>query len=95
LQIETDPKARLYIRKKAFLLGIQARSRYGSDGWTCAEGQPGAGDQPVGGVYVNERCTKTISGRSLVVERNLFRRPDQDIKNFVDQTRISILRAKD
>ena len=28
LQIETDPKARLYVRKKAFLLGLQARSRY-------------------------------------------------------------------
>jgi hypothetical protein len=95
LQIETDPKARLYIRKKAFLLGIQARSRYGSDGWACTEGQPGAGDQPVGGVYVKERCTKTTSGRSLVVERNLFRRSDQDIKSFVDETRISILRAKD
>jgi hypothetical protein len=94
LQIETDPKARLYIRKKAFLLGIQARSRYGSDGWTCTEGQPDAGDQPVGGVYVKERCAKTISGRSLVVERNLFRRPDQDAKSFVDETRISILKAK-
>jgi hypothetical protein len=95
LQIETDPNARLYIRKKAFLLGIQARSRYGSDGWACTEGQRGAGDQPVGGVYVKERCTKTTSGRSLVVERNLFRRSDQDIKSFVDETRISILRAKD
>ncbi|WP_334361212.1 MULTISPECIES: hypothetical protein [unclassified Bradyrhizobium] len=95
LQIETDPKARLYIRKKAFLLGLQAKSRYGSDGWACTEGQPGAGDQPVGGIYLKERCTKTISGRSLIVERNLFRRPDQDIKSFVDETRISILRAKD
>jgi hypothetical protein len=95
LQIETDPKARLYIRKKAFLLGIQAKSRYGPEGWTCSEGQPGAGDQPVGGVYLKERCTKTVNGRSLTVERNLFRRPDQDIKNFVDETRISILRAKD
>ena len=94
LQIETDPKARLYIRKKAFLLGLQARSRYGSDGWACTEGQPGAGDQPVGGVYLKERCTKTIGGRSLVVDRNLFRRPDQDTKSFVDETRISILRAK-
>jgi hypothetical protein len=94
LQIETDPTARLYIRKKAFLLGVQAKSRYGPEGWTCTEGQPGAGDQPIGGVYVRERCTKTISGRSLVVERNLFRRPDQDIKNFVDETRISILRAR-
>ena len=95
LQIETDPKARLYIRKKAFLLGIQAKSRYGPEGWTCSEGQPGAGDQPVGGVYLKERCTKTVSGRSLTVERNLFRRPDQDIKNFVDETRITILRARD
>jgi hypothetical protein len=95
LQIETDPKARLYIRKKAFLLGLQAKSRYGSDGWVCTEGQPGAGDQPVGGIYLKERCTKTISGRSLIVERNLFRRPDQDIKSFVDETRINILRARD
>jgi hypothetical protein len=95
LQIETDPKARLYIRKKAFLLGIQAKSRYGPEGWTCSDGQPEAGNQPVGGVYLRERCTKTVSGRSLIVERNLFRRPDQDIKSFVDETRISILRAGD
>ncbi len=94
LQIVTDPKARLYIRKKAFLLGLQAKSRYGTEGWTCTEGQPDAGDQPVGGVYVRERCTKAISGRSLVVERNLFRRADQDAKSFVDETRISIQRTK-
>jgi hypothetical protein len=93
LQIETDPKARLYIRKKAFLLGLQAKSRYGSDGWACTESHPGAGEQPVGGVYLKERCTKTISGRSLVVDRNLFRRPDQDSKSFVDETRISIQNA--
>jgi hypothetical protein len=95
LQIETDPKTRLYLRKKAFLLGIQAKSRYGADGWACTQGEPGAGDQPVGGVYLRERCTKTISDRALVVERNLFRRPEQDLKDFVDETRVSILRAKD
>jgi hypothetical protein len=94
LKIETDPKARLYLKKKAFLLGIQAKSHYGSDGWQCTEGEPGAGDQPVGGVYLRERCTKTISGRALVVERNLFRRAEQDIKDFVDETRISISRAE-
>ena len=93
LQIETDPKVRLYLRKKAFLLGLQARSRYGSDGWACIDGKPVAGEEPVGGVYLRERCTKTISGRSLVVERNLFRRPGQDIKSFVDETRISIKAA--
>ena len=95
LRIETDPKARLYVRKKAFLFGIQVKSRYGLDGWSCTQAQPSAGEQPIGGVYVRERCTKTTHERSLVVERNLFRRPDQDMKNFVDETRTTILRTKD
>ena len=94
LRIETDPKARLYMHKKAFLLGMQARSRYGSEGWACNEAAPNAGEQPVGGVYVNEQCKKTVSGRSIVVERRLFRRPDQDAKTFVDETSINIMKAK-
>jgi len=95
LRIETDPNARLYIRKKAFLFGIQVKSRYGLDGWSCTQAQPTSGEQPVGGVYVNELCTKNIQSRSIVVERNLFRKPDQDMKNFVDETRMTILRTKD
>jgi hypothetical protein len=94
LRIETDPKARLYIRKKAFLFGTQVKSRYGSDGWSCTQAQPDAAEQPVGGVLVRERCTKTIPHRSIVVERNLYRKPDQDIKNFVDETRVTILLTK-
>jgi hypothetical protein len=94
LRIETDPTARLYIRKKAFLLGIQAKSRYGLDGWSCTEAQPDAGEQPVGGVFVRERCSKSVPNRSIVVERNLFRKPEQDIKSFVDETRMTILLTK-
>ncbi|NPU66168.1 hypothetical protein HL667_14285 [Bradyrhizobium sp. 83012] len=90
LTIETDPKARLYIRKKAFLLGNQVKSRYGADGWDCQERQPTAGEQPVGGVFLRELCKKTVPGRMLTVERELFRKPDQDIKSFVDQTLIRI-----
>jgi hypothetical protein len=93
LKIETDPKARLYLRKKAFLFGPQVKARYGLDGWACTQAQPEAGEQPVGGVYVKERCTKTIQGRALVIERNLFRQAGQDEKSFVDETRVTILRA--
>jgi hypothetical protein len=93
LLIETDPKARLYVRKKAFLFGTQVKSRYGLDGWSCTQAQPNADQQPVGGAYLRERCTKVTDGRSIVVERNLFRRSDQDLKNFVDETRMTILRA--
>jgi hypothetical protein len=93
LRIETDPKARLYIRKKAFLFGTQVKSRYGLDGWSCTQAQPSAGEQPVGGVYLRERCAKVTDGRSILVERNLFRKSDQDLKDFVDETRMTILRA--
>jgi hypothetical protein len=93
LRIETDPKARLYLRKKAFLFGPQVKARYGSDGWNCTEAELGAGEQPIGGVHVKERCTKTIQGRALIVERNLFRKAGQDEKSFVDETRVTILRA--
>src|SRR6516165_2019435 len=39
LKIDTDPKARLYMKKKAFLLGVQVKSRYGSEGWECTQRQ--------------------------------------------------------
>ena len=93
LKIETDPKTRLYLRKKAFLFSAQVKAHYGSDGWVCRQAQLENGEQPVGGVYVKERCTKTIHGRALDIESNLFRRAGQDEKNFVDETRVTILRA--
>jgi hypothetical protein len=94
LKIETDPSARFYLRKKAFLFGPQVKARYGADGWDCTRAPLDAGEQPVGGVYVKERCTKTVQGRALVVERNLFRQAGQDEKSFVDETRVTILRAR-
>lgn len=93
LTIETDPKARLYLRKKAFLFGPQVQARYGSEGWNCTQAQPDAGEQPVGGVYLKERCAKTARGRALVIERKLLRPAGQDEKSFVDETRVTIRRA--
>ena len=92
LKIDTDPKARLYMRKKAFLLGVQVKTRYGSEGWACTQRQPELGEQPVGGVYIRENCSKAIQGRVLVVERDLFRRVDQDARNFIDQSQVKITR---
>lgn len=93
LTIQTDPKARLYLKKKAFLLGQQAKSRYGEDGWSCSQAQPSGDQQDVGGVFVNERCTKTIDGRAVEIERRLYREPNKDIKEFTDETRITIRRV--
>src|SRR4051794_23940560 len=94
LKIDTETKGPLFVRKKAFLLGVQVKSRYGTDGWECTEAQPQAGEQPVGGVFLSEKCSKTVSGRAIVVQRNLFRRANQDEKSFVNETRVSILGVK-
>jgi hypothetical protein len=59
LKIDTDPEARLYMRKKAFLLGVKVKSRYGSEGWTCMQREHDAGERSVGGVYIRESCRKT------------------------------------
>ncbi|WP_225713840.1 hypothetical protein [Bradyrhizobium semiaridum] len=93
LTIETDPKARLYLKKKAFLLGQQAKSRYGEDGWNCTQAQPSGDKQEVGGVFVDERCTKTTDGRAIEIERRLYRELNKDIKEFTDETRITIRRV--
>jgi hypothetical protein len=91
LRIETDPEAPLYMRKKAFLLGLQARSRYGVDGWSCSEGHPSADARPIGATFVAEYCMKKVEDRRIIVERHLFRRPDAPLRDFVNETRISIL----
>jgi hypothetical protein len=91
LVIETDPAARLYLRKKAFLFADQVKARYGDEGWTCTKGQPTADEVPVGGVFLKERCEKTTPTRHLILERELFRRAGQDLKDFVSRSRLQIL----
>lgn len=91
LRIETDPAARLFFRRKAFLLGGLAKARFGEDGWDCTSRQPTEDTQPVGGVFVQEHCEKTTPSRRYVLDRALFRRPDRDLREFVSRSRVEIL----
>ncbi len=90
LVIETDPAARLYLRKKAFLFAEQVKTRYGSEGWTCTKGQPTGGEEPVGGMFLKEHCTKETSSRRITLDRELFRSAGQDLKSFVSRSRLEI-----
>jgi hypothetical protein len=51
-----------------------------------------AGERTVGGFYIRESCRKVLQGRLLVIERDLFRRPDQGRKDFVNRTQVTIMR---
>lgn len=93
LVIETDPKSRLYLKKKAFLLGNQIKSRYGEEGWDCRSEPPAGDEEPVGETFIKERCEKTSGERRLILERALFRHSGQELKNFVGKTKLTILHA--
>jgi len=94
IQIRTDPNARLYLRKKAFLFGLQARARYGADGWSCSEGKPSLDEEPVGGVFIKEHCEKSTSTRHLIVERQLYRPRQKTLQDFIGLSTLLILPAE-
>jgi hypothetical protein len=92
IRIVTDPDARMYLKKKAFLLGIRVMGRYGRDGWTCTEAEPGAGRAPVGGLFVDRHCEKVFHDRRLILETDLYRTADQQGQEFTGATRLEILK---
>jgi hypothetical protein len=94
LRIDTDPQARLFLRKKAHLLALVVKSRYGEDGWTCHDAGPVGGETPVGGVFVNQHCEKAAAGRSFALDRAVYRRPGQSTNDFVNETHLEIRRAR-
>jgi hypothetical protein len=91
LRIDTDPHTRLYLHKKAHLFALQVRARFGEDGWTCQKAEPAASEQPIGGVFVKEHCEKDTATRHFVLDRELYRDPAKDLRDFTDATQFTIL----
>jgi hypothetical protein len=93
IRVVTDPEARMYLKKKAFLLGIRVMGRYGRDGWTCTESEPGPGRTPVGGLFIDRHCEKVFHDRRLVLETDLYRTAEQQGQEFTGATRLEIFRV--
>lgn len=89
--IETDNHARPFLHKKAYLLGEQAKRRYGDVNWTCKSEAPEAGEEAIGPTFVKERCEKKLGDRQVLVEMRLFHMHGSEAKDFVSETRVSIL----
>jgi hypothetical protein len=81
----------MYLKKKAFLLGIRVMGRYGRDGWTCTDATPGD-KAPVGGMLIDRRCEKIFHDRRLILETDLYRTADQQGQAFTDATRLEIFK---
>jgi hypothetical protein len=88
LRFVTDPRATPYERRMAHLLRLVVINRYGPDGWTCTDAPPAAGETPVGGIFIKQRCEKATAERHLTVETRLLRKPGQnDIDPSTGDTR--------
>jgi hypothetical protein len=77
IRMVSDPRAAPAERRMAHLLGVAVINRYGTDGWTCTDLPTAEGESPVGGVFIKQRCEKTMPGRALSVETHFLRKPGQ------------------
>ena len=77
LRFVTDPRAAAHERRMAHMLRLAVINRYEPDGWTCTNLAPGAGETPVGGVFVKQRCEKLAPERHLLIDARLLRKPGQ------------------
>ncbi|QQP93068.1 hypothetical protein IGS68_28315 (plasmid) [Skermanella sp. TT6] len=93
LRIVTDSKASPYLRKKAFLLSLKVRDHYGPRDWTCRDLPRQAGETEIGGMFVKQECTKSIDGRTLRMQTNLFRGAGQEGKTYEDSVSVLVTRA--
>jgi hypothetical protein len=77
LRLVTDPRAPPHERRMAHLLRLAVFNRYEPEGWSCTDSPPAAGEAPVGGIFVKQRCEKASPERHLLVETRFLRKPGQ------------------
>ena len=77
IRFVTDPRAAPPERRMAHLLRLAAINHYGPQGWTCAHEPPAAGETPVGGIFIKQKCRKTTAERDMRLEAHFLRKPGQ------------------
>jgi hypothetical protein len=90
IDIVTKSKGPMFLRKKAYLLGLQAKARYGDSGWVCENTPLAADEEALGPTALKEHCTKTVGERRLTVDRSLFRKTGADPHNFTSESHVII-----
>jgi hypothetical protein len=78
LRFVSDPRGDPGARRMAHLLRLAVINRYDPSGWTCTDLPAAAGETPVGGVFLKQRCEKLTPERRLMVEARFLRKPGQN-----------------
>jgi hypothetical protein len=78
IRLISDPRGEGDHRDEAYLLRNFLTARFGRDGWACEDLDAAAGETPVAGIFVKQRCRKQIDERiaATLATRHL-RKPGQ------------------
>jgi hypothetical protein len=90
IEIKTQDHTSLYMRKKAYRLGLQAKEHYGDEGWTCKKAQPGANEEAIGPTYINDTCSKTQGNRAIEVTNRFFHKVGGSPRDFVSDSLVVV-----
>ena len=90
IEIKTQDKSSLYMRKKAYRLAHQAMEHYGDEGWTCEKAQPASNEEAIGPMYVNETCSKTSDIRAIEVKSHFFHKVGGSPRDFVSDSLVVV-----
>jgi len=78
-RIFTDPRAEPDLRKDAYLIGTAFKTRYGNDGWDCRDEPPAAGETPLDGIFIKQRCQMLAEGHQVTVESRHYYKAGQGL----------------
>jgi hypothetical protein len=90
IEIKTQDQSSLYMRKKAYRLAHQAMEHYSEEGWTCEKAQPGADEEAIGPMYVNDTCWKTLDNRAIEVKSRFFHKSGGNPRDFVSESLVVV-----
>jgi hypothetical protein len=76
-RIITDPRADPDLRADAYLLARAFKAQFGADRWDCDELPAGAGETPLDGEFVKQRCRKVLDGQQVTLESRHYYKPGQ------------------
>jgi len=102
-RIFTDPHAEEDLRANAYTVAIAFKARFGTDEWDCIALPPAAGETPIAGTFVKERCEKTAEGVRAIVESRHYYKPGQGeldpntglrtVNQFESAARLEVIRT--
>jgi hypothetical protein len=102
LRVVTDPRVGPQDRKQAYTLSNFLKARFGGEGWACIDTPPKPGETPVGALYINKHCSKSVKGdMRALLETRFLRLPGQaefsgsgklTVGEFESSTRLELLR---